>query len=399
MQFDNLPLLQLLPADGRRRPGAKSKEKSPDLPQCEASLPRSLDYQQAMQGSDIVSSLSTYALCRRWLRRKRGSTLFCWYNSEGRERSKVIGPAALYEGKDAQNKEAWALVGKLVLDKLVVKSDPTSIPFGELAEKYLAEHPFNKQSTRELHTQALRNLLLPRWSEEIAEEIAIEIDPQSLKKWMVGLKVESSTRGKYKSVMSGVYSWGQCENLIPRGEECNPLNYVKGPEFSQVTSYEAMALEIEDIFALLSGLKQPEYELTLLVVTCQLRISEALGLKWRDILWNRGLIAIRRACVHNNIQDGAKTKLSRSRVEAPKLLLDCLAAWRRETPFADDEDYIFPSIKLKGQKPRSASMLVEDYIRPAAILAGVIRVENGITYDREGEIVSGSGSTSWDATR
>jgi integrase len=57
--------------------------------------------------------------------------------------------------------------------------------------------------------------------------------------------------------------------------------------------YEAMALEIEDIFAILSGLKQPEYELTLLVVTCQLRISEALGLKWRDVLWNRGLIAIR----------------------------------------------------------------------------------------------------------
>jgi integrase len=87
-----------------------------------------------------------------------------------------------------------------------------------------------------------------------------------------------------------------------------------------------MALEIEDIFAILNGLKQPEYELTLLVVTCQLRISEALGLKWRDIQWDRGLIAIRRTCVHNNIQEGAKTKLSRSRVEAPKLLLDCLAA-------------------------------------------------------------------------
>jgi integrase len=32
-------------------------------------------------------------------------------------------------------------------------------------------------------------------------------------------------------------------------------------------------------------------------------------------------------------------------------------------------------------------MLVEDYIRPAAIKAGAIRVENGITYDRDGEVV------------
>ena len=32
-------------------------------------------------------------------------------------------------------------------------------------------------------------------------------------------------------------------------------------------------------------------------------------------------------------------------------------------------------------------MTVEDYIRPAAIRAGVIRVGNGITYDRDGEVV------------
>ena len=31
--------------------------------------------------------------------------------------------------------------------------------------------------------------------------------------------------------------------------------------------------------------------------------------------------------------------------------------------------------------------MVEDYIRPAAIAAGVIRIENGVTYDRDGEVV------------
>jgi len=32
-------------------------------------------------------------------------------------------------------------------------------------------------------------------------------------------------------------------------------------------------------------------------------------------------------------------------------------------------------------------MLVEDYLRPAAIRAGVITVKDGITYDRDGEVV------------
>jgi hypothetical protein len=137
----------------------------------------------------------------------------------------------------------------------------------------------------------------------------------------------------------------------------------------------------------LSELKQPEYELVLLVATCGLRISEALGLRWRNILWDRGLIAIRETFVHFNMQEGAKTKLSRSRVEAPQLLLDALAAWRQKATYAEDDDFVFPSEKLNGEQPRSASQLVEDYVRPASIAAGVIRVENGVTYDRDGEIV------------
>ena len=44
-------------------------------------------------------------------------------------------------------------------------------------------------------------------------------------------------------------------------------------------------------------------------------------------------------------------------------------------------------VGLGGEQPRSASQLVEDYIRPAAIAAGVIRVENGVMYDRYGEVV------------
>jgi integrase len=316
-------------------------------------------------------------MAKGWFRRKKEKLVYCWYNANGKERSKVVGPDTMSE------KEGWVKVGELGLDKLVAKSDPARIDFGELAEKYLANYPFNKQSTKELHEQIVRHLLMPEWS----DVEAIKIDPPKLKAWFLEFDVESSTRGKYKSVMSGVYTWGQCEGLIPRGEQYNPCRYVKGREFSQVTSYEAMALEIQDVFTVLSELQQPEYELALLVVACQLRISEALGLKWKDILWDRGLIAIRRTFVHLNVQEGAKTKLSRSKVEAPKLLLDALAAWRRETMYADDSDYVFPSEKLKGKQPRSGSMLVEDYLRPAASRAGVITVKDGATYDRDGEVV------------
>ncbi len=314
---------------------------------------------------------------RGWFRRKKGRLLYCFYDANGRECSRVLGPDTM------SDEEAWLKVGQLGWDKLVGKPDPVNINFGQLVEKYLANYPFNKQSTKDLHKQILRKLFMPRWG----ERVAIEIAPPELKAWMVALDVESSTRGKYKSVISGMYNWGQCEGLIPRGEQYNPCRYVRGREFSQVTGYEALALDLEDVFKILNHLKRPEYELTLIVAACALRISEVLGLKWKDILWDRGQIAIRRTFVHLNLQEGAKTRLSQSRVEAPALLLDVLADWRTQTMYADNEDFVFPSEKLGGRQPRSGSMLVEDYLRPAAIAAGAIVEKNGITYDRDGEVV------------
>src|SRR4029077_8837188 len=71
------------------------------------------------------------------------------------------------------------------------KPDPAGITFGELGEKFLANYPFNKQSTKELHEQVMTSLLMPKW----ADSGAINIDPPKLKAWFLRFDVESSTRG------------------------------------------------------------------------------------------------------------------------------------------------------------------------------------------------------------
>lgn len=112
---------------------------------------------------------------------------------------------------------AYIEIGRRGWDKIVGKSDPAAITFGELAGKYLARYPFNKESSKELHEQIVRNVLVPKWK----DAVAVEIDPPQLKEWFLDFDVESPTRGKYKSIMSAVYSWAQCESLIPRGEQFN----------------------------------------------------------------------------------------------------------------------------------------------------------------------------------
>ena len=46
--------------------------------------------------------------------------------------------------------------------------------------------------------------------------------------------------------------------------------------------------------------------------------------------------------------------------------------WRRQTLYAQPTDWVFASARLKGKKPRTANMLVEDYLRPAAVKIGVL---------------------------
>jgi hypothetical protein len=62
--------------------------------------------------------------------------------------------------------------------------------------------------------------------------------------------------------MSHIYEWAKSEELIPEFVQgtngivsSNPCTRVKGPEFSQESDYEALTLEVEDTFKVLSEIK------------------------------------------------------------------------------------------------------------------------------------------------
>ena len=119
-------------------------------------------------------------------------------------------------------------------------------------------------------------------------------------------------------------------------------------------------------------LHQPENTLLLLVTCTGMRCSEALGLKWQDIEPDRKLINVRWSWSMDK-EGKPKPKASEAPVACIPALAEHLAAWRRESVYSRDEDRVFPSYKNKGRTPRSGSSLVKDYIRAAAVRAGVIK--------------------------
>jgi hypothetical protein len=73
---------------------------------------------------------------------------------------------------------------------------------------------------------------------------------------------------------------------------------------------------------------------------------------------------------------GAPTSTS----SAPTGRAGFMMAWRERTPYAKDDDYVFPSFRLKGKKPLSASIMVQKYLRPAAVKAGVIKEDQRVRF-------------------
>ena len=317
-----------------------------------------------------------------WFRRPKGRLVYVWQIEDpktGRklERAKVVGEATL------SDEDGWQIVGGMKARKeIVIEPDIPSEAhsFSYLAEYYLVKKEWRKNSTKELHTQVVNDVLVPRWG----TQVAVKAKPRHIKAWLMSLPVAPGTRDKYKTIMGTVYTFAQCEGLLPLGEQHNPVHYVIG--ISSPSAYEAVALTPEDTLKVLEQLRQPEYTMIVVVAVTGMRVSELLGLRWRDMLWDRSEIRIRQTYVHNQIQQGAKTKLSQSSVTMHPILAQLLKDWRSESSHAQEADFVFASARICGRKPRCGSMVVESHLRPAAERAGVIETSDGKTHIN-GELV------------
>jgi integrase len=148
------------------------------------------------------------------------------------------------------------------------------------------------------------------------------------------------------------------------------------------SGYEAMIITPQQAYAIVRNLTEPERTLTLLAAGTGLRISECLGLEWRDVDFAEAMIHVRRTWTCGRV-GLPKTKASKGPVPLHPLLAEFMLCWKKTTRYPESCDWVCPSFRLKGKQPRVANMLVEDYLRPAAAKAGVLSSHR----DEQGRIV------------
>jgi integrase len=75
-----------------------------------------------------------------------------------------------------------------------------------------------------------------------------------------------------------------------------------------------------------------------------LRRGELSGVKWQDIDFEEKVLTPMRSIVKQHIGD-VKTEASKKQVPLDDALVAELLAWRKETSYAGDTDYVFASLK------------------------------------------------------
>jgi len=283
------------------------------------------------------------------------------------ERTRVIGRVEDFP-TEAQ---AFAEAERLRLYTIEPGSKRGTLVFAILAEFYLQELkkvPESKKrrpkaaSTVEDRERIIRKRLLPRFG----EKEALKIKPPEIKGWLESVQdeedLENSTVDKIRRVMHLVYSMAQANDLIPRTAEANPVKHV---HIATTTEYEAILVTPQEAWNIIRRMKPFARLLTLLIAVTGLRIGEVLALRWKHVDWSKLRVRVTSNFVRGKFGE-PKSAASKKPVVPHPLVMGLLQNWREATTYAEDEDFIFASARLKRKAPRVPNMLVQDHLRLAA---------------------------------
>ena len=149
-------------------------------------------------------------------------------------------------------------------------------------------------------------------------------------------------------------------------ERTPPLRSVRVPNGSGSQNH----LEAAEFRALILELSHKIRVIGVVAATTGLRISEVLGLKWKNIDWKTSQMEVTRSVV-DGIVGRCKTETSRRPVPIDEFTTSELLAWKRETAYAEPEDWVFASEKVQGRMPPWADTLLDRFLQPAAKRAGI----------------------------
>ncbi|MBW4026547.1 MAG: site-specific integrase [Acidobacteria bacterium] len=270
--------------------------------------------------------------------------------------NKALASAAIETLKLTVNRQGFQrLAGPKTLSRL--------IEHYRLKELPQDNHEHKTKKTKKVYESNLKNHIIPRWgSYRLRDILSIEVE-----EWLEGLDLAPGSRAKVRNQMSAIFRHGIRWGWL--GQQENPIAMVRVTAKRLRTPETLTAVEFMALFG-----KLPDRERTMgtICASTGVRISEALGLKWKDVDFTKGLANVRRSVVDGSI-GRCKTEVSQQPVPLDELTVSELQHWRMITMYASDEDWVFASERVFGKMPVWANSSLQKVLQPAAKRANITK--------------------------
>ena len=296
-----------------------------------------------------------------------GTWVYLWWDN-GKRHSRTIGTREDFPTRES----AWQVARKARIRQEPSELSGLSMSVNQLTALYRDERMPARESTRRGYNFWLGKYALPKWG---SSPIAA-LQPRPVELWLRSLAISSKSKTHIRGLLSLLWDYAMWRGDVPI--ERNPMELVRIEDASKRT-HEPRSLTAEQFQKLLTALSADDDCLSLrtmllLAVSFGLRISEVLGLKWRDVDWLKKTIRIERGVV-KQVVDDVKTRESARTMSVADELLEVLKLWKQATEFVAPDDWVFASPVKLGRDPLSYSYVWKVLTR-AAGQAGIGHVSS-----------------------
>jgi len=216
------------------------------------------------------------------------------------------------------------------------------IPFGEFLNEYTRSFilkPDNLSvSTQGRYLSFIKNHVRPAFGELLMAEVTT----RRIDEWLIAkanAKMAWASRASLRNFLCGVFTqatkWG-C------WRERNPAMDVYVGKQRGVR--EKRKLTDGQTRALLAALPGDVRLICMVALFCTLRISEVLGLQWKHIDWERGVLMVRQRFYRGDL-DVPKTRKAKRDVPLGELIKNLRAVWPGP---GHDDDFVFSVKTVRG---------------------------------------------------
>jgi len=235
---------------------------------------------------------------------------------------------------------------------------------GTIIDRYIAEDFTTlRHSTQTTNKSLIELHIKPKWQDVRLSDVTA----MSVKQWLDKLPFGAASKARTRNMLSKLLDLAMLWEYIPVARNPMELVRVKG----STKRLKAITIVTPAQFrALVSALPEP-YNLMVLLCGCLgLRVSETLGLKWKDFDFNARTLSIGQVFTHGQVQHVPKTETSGSEIPVHPKLCKALKAWQAK----QDHDFAWVFASSKTASPYSDATILANYIKPAARALGLEHV-------------------------